>query len=175
MCVHSFYIRKNRAVCCDASVDVINVKCNRCKCFLFQKSTEQRKKIKEAIGFVPDFKVTREVAIATGKLAYPFIRDMAGRLQNLFPNVKVHVYEITNYFFGELITVSGLLTGQDLISQLQGQQLGEALLLPENILRSGEDVFLDDLTVADLEKTLQVPLSIVKSNGCEFIASIVNK
>ena len=139
------------------------------------KALFQRKKIKEAIGFVPDFKVTREVSIATGKLAYPFIRDMAGRLQNLFPNVKVHVYEITNYFFGELITVSGLLTGQDLISQLQGQQLGEALLLPENILRSGEDVFLDDLTVADLEKTLQVPLSIVKSNGCEFIASIVNK
>lgn len=140
----------------------------------FIRGIIQRRKIKEEIGFVPDFKREREVSIATGKLAYPFIKGLAEQIKELFPDITVYVYEITNYFFGENITVSGLITGQDLIGQLKGKKLGESLLLPENILRSGESVFLDDYTVADLEKTLQVPLTIVKSNGCDFIASIVH-
>ena len=82
-------------------------------------------------------------------------------------------YKIRNDFFGENITVSGLLTGQDIIAQLKGKELGERLLLPQNILRSGEDVFLDDIRLPELEKSLQVVADIVKSSGYDFIDAIL--
>ena len=90
-----------------------------------------------------------------------------------WPGLSIHVYPIRNDFFGEHITVSGLLTGQDLVAQLSGKALGSRLLLPENILRSGEDVFLDDMTVGELEKTLQVTVNIVKSSGYDFVDTVL--
>lgn len=113
------------------------------------------------------------LSMATGHLAYKYIRRMADRMQELFPNLTLQVYDIRNDFFGEMITVSGLLTGQDLIAQLRGKELGEALFLPENVLRSGEDVFLDDITVSELESALQVPVDIVKSSGQDFIDAVI--
>lgn len=124
-------------------------------------------------GTLPDSNKKEVLSMATGKLAFPYIKEMAERLSEHLPQVKVHVYEITNEFFGEQITVSGLLTGQDIRDQLQDRELGERLLLPQNVLRSGEQVFLDDLTVADLEKALQVKIDIVKSSGYDFVDSIM--
>ena len=77
-----------------------------------------------------------EISAATGKLAYPYIRRMADRIQERYPGVKVHVYCIRNDFFGERITVSGLITGQDIIAQLKGKELGSRLLLPCNMLKA---------------------------------------
>lgn len=114
-----------------------------------------------------------ERSVATGKLAYGYIRQFAERMMERFPGLLVHVYAITNHFFGEQITVSGLLTGQDILSQLQGQKLGEKLLLPQNILRIGEEVFLDDFTLTQLEKALQVPVDIVKSSGRDFVKALL--
>lgn len=114
----------------------------------------------------------RELSIATGMLAYRFIKEMADKIMTEFDNIAIHVYPIKNDFFGEMITVSGLLTGQDLKMQLTGQNLGERLLLPQNILKSGEPVFLDDMTTGELEKALQVSIDIVKSSGKDFIDSI---
>ncbi len=115
----------------------------------------------------------RELSIATGMLACSFISDMAGQLMEAFPQLTVHIYPIRNDFFGEMITVSGLLTGQDLLAQLKGKPLGEKLLLPQNVLKSGETVFLDDMTLADLEKALQVPIDIVKSSGQDLLDAIL--
>lgn len=126
-------------------------------------------------GLIPDSSVQKELSLATGRLAYPVIRQMAERVMEAYPGIVVHVYEITNHFFGERITVSGLITATDLMDQLKGQPLGEKLLLPQNILRSGEDVFLDDIHVPEVESTLQVPLDIVKSSGYDFIVGIVGK
>ncbi len=112
-------------------------------------------------------------SIATGRLAYPFVKQMADALMTEFETVTIHIYPVRNDFFGELITVSGLLTGQDLKAQLMGQDLGERLLLPQNVLKSGESVFLDDMTVKELEKALQVPVDIVKSSGKDFIDAIL--
>ncbi len=116
-----------------------------------------------------------ELSLVTGRLAYPYILSMAEQIMERFPQYHIHVYAITNYFFGERITVSGLLTGQDMIRQLQGRPLGDRILLPQNVLRSGEDYFLDDVTVQDMEKALQVQVDIVKSSGYEFVHTVLGK
>ena len=106
-----------------------------------------------------------KITIATGKLAAPMLTKLATAFMALHPEIQIQVITIINQFFGERITVSGLLTGQDLALQLAGEDLGEKLLLPCNMLRSGERVFLDDVTVEELENALQVPVHIVKSDG----------
>ena len=116
-----------------------------------------------------------DVSLVTGRLAYPYIKDMAEQMMEKYPQLKISVYAIRNDFFGEMITVSGLLTGQDILAQLKGKELGERLLLPQNVLKSGETVFLDDMTVAELEKALQVQVDIVKSSGQDLIDAILYK
>ena len=116
---------------------------------------------------------TREVSIATAKLAYPMICYFAEELEKKFPNLKVHVYCIKNYFFGETITVTGLMTAGDIIKQVKDQALGEELLLPENVLKADEPIFLDDMTLSEFQKTLQVPVNIVQSNGQDFIEKVI--
>ena len=115
----------------------------------------------------------RHISMVTGLLAYPYIQHMCDEVMEHFPQLDIHLYGIRNDFFGEHITVSGLLTGQDILAQLQGRELGERVYLPQNVLRSGETVFLDDLTVADLEETLQVPIYIVKSSGYDFLKAVL--
>ena len=110
----------------------------------------------------------------SANITFPYIKKMARELMDIYPQLTIHVYSIRNDFFGESITVSGLLTGQDIIAQLKEKQLGEVLYLPQNILRSGETVLLDDLTVSDLEKALQVPVNIVKSKGCDFVSAFLD-
>ncbi|WP_113674784.1 DUF512 domain-containing protein [Vallitalea guaymasensis] len=117
--------------------------------------------------------LVRNVSIVTGTLAYNMIKDMIDKLEEKFPNVKVNIYPIINNFFGHNITVSGLLTGKDIIEQLKDKELGEELLLPCNLLRSGEETLLDDITVTDIENTLQVKVTVVKSTGQEFIRNIL--
>ena len=122
---------------------------------------------------IPDSPVKRKISIATGKLVYPYIVKMADELQKRFSELEIFVYAIENRFFGEKITVSGLLTGQDLGNQLKNRNLGECLLLPDNVLRCGEKVFLDDITLKELSDTLQVPIDIVKSSGYDFVAKVL--
>ena len=125
---------------------------------------------KKVKGFVP---VKEKVSLITGKLAYPYILQMAKRLMKEFPEKEIQVLPIRNEFFGEMITVSGLLTGQDIIKQCKDMDLGERLMLPENLLRSGEIVLLDDITTIDIQNSLQVEVDIVKSSGYGFLESIL--
>lgn len=117
----------------------------------------------------------REVSLATGRLAAPYLEILYKEIRKQYPNVRLHIYEIENRFFGERITVSGLITGQDLIAQLKGRELGAKLLLPVNMLRSGEQVFLDDVTVAELENALQIKVRIVESSGCDFVEAVTGE
>ena len=117
---------------------------------------------------------TRRLTLATGKLAYRTICDLAAQMMKAFEWLDLNVVAIRNDFFGERITVSGLLTGQDLIAQLKDLPLGEKLLLPQNVLRSGENYFLDDITVPQLEEALQVRVDIVKSSGQDFVETVLN-
>ena len=100
-------------------------------------------------------------AVATGVSAAAFIRQAAALVQQNCPALKGTVYPIVNDFFGHTITVSGLITGKDLIAQLKGKDLGQRLLIPSNMLRSGEQVFLDDVTVDEVSKALGVPVTVV--------------
>ena len=123
----------------------------------------------DALAMKEGDEVPREISIATGKLAAPFLRKFMYELGIKYPNTKVMVYDITNEFFGEKITVAGLITGQDLKKQLKEVDLGEKLLLPCHMLRSGEDVFLDDVTVSELSEYLQIPIEIVDSDGAVLL------
>ena len=100
---------------------------------------------------------------------------MAEQLREKFPRTEVMVCPVKNEFFGEQITVSGLITGQDLVKQLSGKDLAERLLLPCNMLRAEEDVFLDDFTVSQVQSALQVPLNIVKSSGQDLLDAILGR
>lgn len=117
----------------------------------------------------------RRISMATGRLAAPYIRELAKELEEELPDTRITVYDIRNDFFGEMITVAGLLTGQDIMAQLQDKDLGERLILPQCVLRSGEDVFLDDYRLCDLEKSLQVHIDIVKSSGWDFVEAIMGE
>ncbi len=128
----------------------------------------------EEIEKLPGDDKVREVAIATGELAATFIEQIMDELKEKYPNLTVHVYPIRNEFFGERITVAGLITGRDLKKQLRGRPLGDRLLLPVNMLRSGERVFLDDVTVEELQSTLQTKTVIVESAGYHLIQSVLN-
>ena len=138
--------------------------------------TEALEQVKSNPGYLKmREEVKRTVTIATGKLTYATICSFAERMMEAFPGLQIHVFAIRNDFFGETITVSGLITGQDIVAQLSGKDLGEVLLLPCNMLRSGENVLLDDMTTADIEKALQVPVDIIKSNGDDLIIKVLGE
>ena len=130
--------------------------------------------VKDALNEVTGDDRAKTISLATGALAAPIIQDLVTLLNEKYPNIKASVYTIENEFFGKDITVAGLLTGQDIIAQLKNQELGEYLILPNVLLRQGEDVLLDDLTIPDLEKALQIKIRIVQSDGQSFVDTIVN-
>ncbi|MBR2527520.1 MAG: DUF512 domain-containing protein [Blautia sp.] len=114
-------------------------------------------------------------SIGTGLLAAPYLEGLMEAVRKSFPHVHITVHAIQNEFFGETITVSGLITGQDLIRQLKGLPLGEALLLPCNMFRSQEAVFLDDVTVDEVEEALGLPIRIVEEGGEELLKAVLGE
>jgi len=124
-------------------------------------------------------KLQRVVTIAVGKLTYPTMKKFTEQMEILFPGLTINIFYIRNDFFGETITVSGLITGQDLVKQIKerqdnGEELGRILNIPSNMLRIGEQVFLDDMTVAEVETKLGMKLVPVESGGKDFIEAIIN-
>lgn len=124
-------------------------------------------------------KLQRVVTIAVGKLTYPIMKKFTEQMEILFPGLTINIFYIRNDFFGETITVSGLITGQDLVKQIKerqdnGEELGRILNIPSNMLRIGEQVFLDDMTVAEVETKLGMKLIPVESGGKDFIEAIIN-
>ena len=111
-------------------------------------------------------------SIATGVSAAPFLAELADMARAKCGTIEGRVYPIVNRFFGETITVAGLVTGGDLIEQLRGKNLGQRLLIPASMLRSGENVFLDDVTTDDVERELGVPVVPVPQDGYELLDAI---
>ena len=115
------------------------------------------------------------ISIATGMLPSETLKDLIKKVEAVFKHMSVRLYPIRNDFFGPNITVTGLITGSDLIKQLRGRELGKRLLLSINMFRSGEEVFLDDLCRADVERELGIKVVIVGRSGYDFVNAIVNE
>ena len=113
--------------------------------------------------------VSRHLSIATGMLAKSHMEHLASLAMARFPSLRVDVHAIVNHFFGETITVSGLVTGGDLIAQLKGKELGDTLLIPENMLRHEGDLFLDNVSVADVENALHVTVGVTSRDGEDLL------
>lgn len=124
---------------------------------------------------LPDDYDVREktVSIATGKSAYEFISSMAELIMKKFPQVKINVYRIVNEFWGETITVSGLITAQDIIKQTEGKERGETLYITRSMLKADELIFLDDVTLEQLEEILGNEVVPCENEGHDFVDKIL--
>ncbi len=119
--------------------------------------------------------IKRSVSLATGTAAYPLIKQIAERLMAVYPGLEADVYEIKNNFYGHSVTVAGLVTGSDLIKQLKDKRLGQMLIIPDVMLRSEGDLFLDNVSLEDVRRELGVELCTVSSaSGFELIKCILN-
>jgi len=122
----------------------------------------------------------QEVSVVTGESAAAQIREYAAHLSER-TGVEISVYPIRNRFFGGQVTVAGLLTGADILAQLEGQPLGQALFVPDALLREGQDILLDDVTLSDLEEDLGVPVEKISADpwgllsGLEVMNELLNE
>lgn len=118
-------------------------------------------------------KKPRCVSVATAKAAYPFIKKSCDMLSGFIKNLRINVYEIVNNFYGESITVTGLLTGCDIENQLRGKELGEELFIPENALKADEDIFLCGMKLDELADKLGTKATPLGDDGYEFVRAII--
>lgn len=119
----------------------------------------------------------KTVSFATGAAAYPLMCDFAKKIEENIPQIKVKVYKIKNEFFGESITVAGLITGRDLINQLKGKDLGQALFISSNMIigsyqEENENIFLDDVTLSKACEELSVNIIPVSESVSEIMQKI---
>ena len=112
--------------------------------------------------------------IATGVSARPYLQELLDKATQKL-GISGRVVAIQNDFFGHTIDVAGLITGQDLIAQLRGRDIGERLLLPVNMLRHGGDVFLDDLRICDVEDALGVAITVVEQDGFDLLDAMLDR
>lgn len=118
-------------------------------------------------------KICKTITVVCGMLVYDYMVRAMDKFKKVLPNVKFNVYPIRNDFFGEKITVTGLLTGGDIVAQIKDKELGDAIFLSCNCLKADEDIFLDDMTLNEFQNALQVPVIIVQSSGTDFLSSII--
>ena len=134
-----------------------------------------QEEVREELAALAGDDCERRVTIATGELAAPILEELGQEIKAKYPKLDLQVKAVKNEFFGGKITVAGLLTGQDLKKQLADLNLGEELLLTEHMMKSGEQVFLDDVTMEELSGALQVPITIVKSDGKSFLDAVLGR
>ena len=134
---------------------------------------EQKAQIREKLAKQYPNQEHFTVTMATGRLAAPFLEEMAGDFMREFPEFQVQIKAIRNDFFGERITVSGLITGQDLVAQLKEMESLGRVTVPCNMLRMEEQDFLDDWTLEQVKNALQCPVDIVKSSGQDLLNAML--
>ncbi len=135
--------------------------------------TEFDEEIQYLDEYLVNYRAPRHISVATGVAAYDTISYMARELMARVDGLKIDVYKIINNFFGESITVSGLLTGKDISEQLSGKDLGEELFFPSNALRADGDLFLDDMSPLELGNSLGVATSPSGDGGEAFICDML--
>ena len=129
--------------------------------------------IEDISDILSEFKAPRSVTVATGVAAFPMLNDFGQKLQKLCPGLTIRTKKIINNFYGESITVSGLLTGVDLLDQLSGEELGDELLISSSMLKADEDVFLCGTSLSELSDKLGVPIRTVDCDGYGFTEALL--
>ena len=134
---------------------------------LFQYEIEEElSKLKDKI------EIDKKYIVATGTLAYDYIVDIFSKIQDKIPGLEIEVVPIVNKFFGEKITVSGLITGLDLISQLKGKQ-ADRVFIPISMMKCDEEIFLDNVTVDEVSKELGTEIIVSKVSGKDIISKLI--
>ncbi|MBQ7114825.1 MAG: DUF512 domain-containing protein [Clostridia bacterium] len=118
--------------------------------------------------------VNRNITVATGYAAHRLLSSLCKKAEEKFPGLSINVVNIKNDFFGDTVTVAGLITGADFIAQLKDLELGDEVLIPRVSLRNEGDKFLDDITIEELSEELNVKVTPVESNGAVFLDVILN-
>ena len=133
------------------------------------------REIKDYLDTIPQEKmnITKKVSIATGHSAYEFIKDMANCIMQKCKDVEITVYKIINNFFGDTITVSGLITATDIIDQLKDKDLGQTLYIPRSMLKADEEIFLDNITLEELKNTMNIEIVPCLNEGKDFVDKIL--
>lgn len=131
--------------------------------------------VKEYLNALPSNKTVKEkkVSIATGHSAYEFMKDLAELVMEKYPCIDIHVFEIKNKFWGETITVSGLITAKDIVEQLGDENLGEALYITRSMLKADEEIFLDNITLEELQDIMKIKIIPCLNEGKDFIDKIL--
>lgn len=132
-----------------------------------------REELTDALKDSPATEKNRTVTLVTGAAVHSTMCDLAEEITKKYPHIKINVEKIINNFFGEQITVSGLLCGCDIIEQLRGKNLGDNLIITKNMLRDGENVLLDDVTTEDIERELDTKIIAVGDDGYELLEAIL--
>ncbi|MGL5314879.1 MAG: DUF512 domain-containing protein [Peptostreptococcaceae bacterium] len=115
----------------------------------------------------------KKISIATGHSAYEFIKGISKEVMDKCPDVDINVYKIINNFFGETITVSGLITATDIIEQLKDKDLGETLYIPRSMLKADEEIFLDNITLEELSETMKIEVVPCLNEGQDFVDKLL--
>ena len=136
--------------------------------------TKQEFEYNKELKKIKTYDKKRTISIATGTSAYDFIKELSYNFGNQFQTVTISVYKIRNDFFGETITVAGLVTATDMLNQLAGKNLGDELLIPKVMLKSDEDIFLDSITLKDFEQKLGTKVRVVDVDGYSFVKNVLD-
>ncbi len=129
----------------------------------------------ESLEYFPPKEYRRKVTIPTGKAAFALIRELADAAESRYNGLKIDVLPIENNFFGEKITVTGLLTGGDIAEQLKDRENGDAVLICETTLRYEHDCFIDDMTPDAVSEKLGVPVQMVPNDGYKFLCALLGE
>jgi putative radical SAM enzyme (TIGR03279 family) len=124
---------------------------------------------------VGDTALNHTVSVACGECTHSHLVEILSKINTKYPEIKINVYKIKNNFFGGGIDVTGLVTGQDLIAQLKDKDLGSKLIVPSCMLRFEGDIFLDDVSLEDVEKELNINVKVSDNSGEMLVSEIIDK
>lgn len=127
----------------------------------------------DAINRIPRKKFSRNIAIATGELAAPYITGLANRIMATAGGINIEVFPVKNEFFGGGVSVAGLVTASDIIAAVKGKADFDELLIADSMLRDGEDIFLDNITLDELEAGLNLKVTPVPNDGYAFLEAVL--
>ncbi len=114
----------------------------------------------------------RKITAVTGEAAYPLISNVVDNLRVKWHNLDCKVVKVKNNFFGGKITVAGLITGTDIVEQLKNTEIGDELIIPSVMLRHERDMFLDSMTIEQVEKVLNTKVRIADNDGWSLLSAL---